>query len=321
MTKTRIRLGVVMDPIEHIKPAKDTTLAMLLEAQRRGYDIRYMTQSDLFVEGGRLHGRMRPLEVADDAQRWFSLGEPEDASPGDLDVILMRKDPPFDMEFVYTTYLLERAEQHGVLVVNRCAALRDVSEKAYTMWFPELTPPTLITRSMAEMRRFLGAHGHIVVKPLDGMGGKSIFVLAAGDPNTGVVLETITEQGSRYAMAQRYVPEIVEGGDKRILVIDGKPYAHALARIPARGESRGNLAAGARGEGRDLTPRDREIAETVGRVLKDKGILFAGLDVIGDYLTEINVTSPTGVRELDRAYGGNICAGLFDAIEERLETA
>jgi len=321
MTDKRIRLGVVMDPIEHIKPAKDTSLAMLLEAQRRGYELLYMTQSDLFVEGGRLHGRMRPLEVADDPEHWFRLGEPEDASPGDLDVILMRKDPPFDMEYVYTTYLLERAEQHGVLVVNRCAALRDVSEKAYTMWFPELTPPTLITRSMAQMRRFLEAQGHIVVKPLDGMGGKSIFVLTAGDANTGVVLETITEQGTRYAMAQRYVPQIVEGGDKRILVIDGKPYEHALARIPAPGESRGNLAAGARGEGRDLTPRDREIAEKVGRVLRDKGILFAGLDVIGDYLTEINVTSPTGVRELDRAYGENICARLFDAIEERLETA
>jgi glutathione synthase len=321
MTNTRIRLGVVMDPIEKIKPAKDTTLAMLLEAQRRGYEIRYMTQADLFVEGGRLHGRMRPLEVADDPRRWFSLGEAVDASPGELDVILMRKDPPFDMEYVYTTYLLERAEQHGVLVVNRCAALRDVSEKAYTMWFPELTPPTLITRSMAEMRRFLERHGHIVVKPLDGMGGTSIFVLEAGDPNTGVVLETITAQGGRYAMAQRYVPEIVRGGDKRILVIDGRAYPHALARIPAKGESRGNLAAGAKGEGRDLTDRDREIADQVGRVLRDKGIIFAGLDVIGDYLTEINVTSPTGVRELERAYGENICAGLFDAIEKRLEKA
>jgi glutathione synthase len=273
------------------------------------------------VEGGRLHGRMRPLEVADDPRRWFSLGEAVDASPGELDVILMRKDPPFDMEYVYTTYLLERAEQHGVLVVNRCAALRDVSEKAYTMWFPELTPPTLITRSMAEMRRFLERHGHIVVKPLDGMGGTSIFVLEAGDPNTGVVLETITAQGGRYAMAQRYVPEIVRGGDKRILVIDGRAYPHALARIPAKGESRGNLAAGAKGEGRDLTDRDREIADQVGRVLRDKGIIFAGLDVIGDYLTEINVTSPTGVRELERAYGENICAGLFDAIEKRLEKA
>jgi len=321
MTNTRIRLGVVMDPIEKIKPAKDTTLAMLREDQRRGYEIRYMTQADLFVEGGRLHGRMRPLEVADDPRRWFSLGEAVDASPGELDVILMRKDPPFDMEYVYTTYLLERAEQHGVLVVNRCAALRDVSEKAYTMWFPELTPPTLITRSMAEMRRFLERHGHIVVKPLDGMGGTSIFVLEAGDPNTGVVLETITAQGGRYAMAQRYVPEIVRGGDKRILVIDGRAYPHALARIPAKGESRGNLAAGAKGEGRDLTDRDREIADQVGRVLRDKGIIFAGLDVIGDYLTEINVTSPTGVRELERAYGENICAGLFDAIEKRLEKA
>ena len=320
MSDARIRLGVVMDPIETIKPAKDTTLAMLLEAQRRGYEILYMTQADLFVLGGRLHGRMRPLRVADDTANWFSLGEPVDAGPGDLDVILMRKDPPFDMEFVYTTYLLERAEEHGVLVVNRCAALRDVSEKAYTMWFPDLTPPTLITRSMAEMRRFLEAQGHIVVKPLDGMGGRSIFVLRAGDPNTGVVIETLTDHGHRFAMAQRYVPEIVEGGDKRILLIDGAPYPHARARIPAKGESRGNLAAGAKGVGRDLTGRDREIAERVGAVLREKGILFAGLDVIGDYLTEINVTSPTGVRELERAYGDNICQGLFEAIERRLGT-
>jgi glutathione synthase len=294
---------------------------MMREAAARGHRVFALLQEDLLWRGGDVIGYFRELTLTGDPYDWYHATAPEPTRLDKFDAVVMRKDPPFDMEYVYTTYLLERAEQHGVLVVNRCAALRDVSEKAYTMWFPDLTPPTLITRSMAEMRRFLEAHGHIVVKPLDGMGGKSIFVLAVGDPNTGVVLETITEQGGRYAMAQRYVPEIVEGGDKRILVIDGKPYAHALARIPARGESRGNLAAGARGEGRDLTPRDREIAEKVGRVLKDKGILFAGLDVIGDYLTEINVTSPTGVRELDRAYGENICARLFDAIEERLETA
>lgn len=319
MPKARIRLGVVMDPIESIKPYKDTTLAMLLEAQGRGYELRYMTQADLFVEGGVLHARSRGLAVKDDADRWFELGASEDARPAALDVILMRKDPPFDMEYVYTTYLLERAEEEGVLVVNRPAALRDVSEKAYTMWFADLTPPTLITRSMGDMRRFLETHRRIVVKPLDGMGGRSVFVLESGDPNTGVVLETITAQGGRYAMAQGYVPEIVEGGDKRILVVDGEPWPHALARIPAAGESRGNLAAGARGEGRELTARDREIAARVGPVLKDKGILFAGLDVIGDYLTEINVTSPTGVREIDRAFGDRICASLFDAIEARLE--
>jgi glutathione synthase len=318
MSESGIRLGVVMDPIEKIKPAKDTTLAMLLEAQARGYEIEYMTQRDLWVLEGRLGARMRPLTVRDDESDWFELGALREADPAGLDVILMRKDPPFDMEYIYTTFLLERAEEAGVLVVNRPAALRDVSEKAYTMWFPEFTPATLITRSIADMRRFLNDYGDAVVKPLDGMGGRSIFVLRAGDPNTGVILETITEQNGRFAMMQRYVPEIVEGGDRRILLIDGEPYGHVLARIPAKGESRGNLAAGARGEGRDLTTREREICATVGPALSAKGIVFAGLDVIGDQLTEINVTSPTGVRELDRAYGDNICAGLFDAIERRL---
>jgi glutathione synthase len=320
VSESRIRLGVVMDPIERIYPAKDTTLAMLLEAQRRGHALEYLTQSDLWVLEGRLGVRLRALTVQDDPERWFELGPVREADAAELDVILMRKDPPFDMEYIYTTFLLERAEEAGVLVVNKPAALRDVSEKAYTMWFPEFTPPTLITRSMQDMRRFVTRFGAAVVKPLDGMGGRSIFVLQAGDPNTGVILETLTDHNRRYAMIQRYVPEIVQGGDRRILVIDGEPYAHALARIPAEGENRGNLAAGARGEGRDLTAREREICARVGPILRDRGILFAGLDVIGDQLTEINVTSPTGVRELDRFYGENICSGLFDAIERRLKS-
>jgi glutathione synthase len=319
VSESRIRLGVVMDPIDRIKPAKDTTLAMLLEAQRRGYALDYLTQADLWVLEGRLGMRLRALTVNDDPAQWFGLGPVREGDAGDLDVILMRKDPPFDMEYIYTTFLLERAEEAGVLVVNRPAALRDVSEKAYTMWFPEFTPETMVTRSMQDMRRFVERFGAAVVKPLDGMGGRSIFVLRAGDPNTGVILETLTGHDQRYAMIQRYVPEIVAGGDRRILVIDGEPYAHVLARIPAEGENRGNLAAGARGEGSDLTPRERDICAAVGPVLRDKGILFAGLDVIGDRLTEINVTSPTGVRELDKIYGDNICAGLFDAIERRLE--
>jgi len=319
MSKARIRLGVVMDPIERIKPVKDTTLAMLLEAQRRGYALEYLGQADLSVLEGRLGLRLRALTVRDDQADWFELGPARQADAQELDVILMRKDPPFDMEYIYTTFLLERAEDVGVLVVNKPAALRDVSEKAYTMWFPEFTPPTMVTRAMADMRRFVERYGAAVVKPLDGMGGRSIFVLQPGDPNTGVILETLTDHDQRYAMIQRYVPEIVAGGDRRILVVDGEPYAHALARIPAKGENRGNLAAGARGEGRDLTDRERAICAAVGPVLRDKGILFAGLDVIGDMLTEINVTSPTGVRELDALYGDNICGGLFDAIERRLE--
>jgi glutathione synthase len=315
--KTR-RLGVVMDPIGAIKPVKDSTLAMLLEAQRRGWQIRYMEQADLFVESGHLHAHTRGLLVADDPDRWYELTAPVEERLGDLDVILMRKDPPFDMEYVYTTYLLGRAESAGTLVVNRTVSLRDVSEKAYTMWFADCCPPTLITRSMAQMRRFLIDQGAIVVKPLDGMGGKSIFVVRAGDPNGNVIFETITHDGGRFAMAQRYVPEISTSGDKRILLIDGQAYPHALARIPPAGDNRGNLAVGASAEGRELTERDRWICERVGPVLRDKGILFAGLDVIGDYLTEINVTSPTGIRELDKLFGDNICARLFDAIESRL---
>jgi glutathione synthase len=320
VSESRIRLGVVMDPIDRIKPAKDTTLAMLLEAQRRGYALEYLTQSDLWVLEGKLGVRLRALTVKDDPARWFELGPVREADAGELDVILMRKDPPFDMEYIYTTFLLERAEEAGVLVVNKPAALRDVSEKAYTMWFPEFTPETMVTRSMSDMRRFVERYGAAVVKPMDGMGGRSIFVLQKGDPNTGVILETLTDHDRRYAMIQRYIPEIVSGGDRRILVIDGEPFEHVLARIPAEGENRGNLAAGARGEGRDLTPREREICASVGPVLRDKGILFAGLDVIGDRLTEINVTSPTGVRELDRFYGANILGRLFDAIERRLGT-
>jgi glutathione synthase len=312
------RVGVVMDPIGAIKPAKDSTLAMLLEAQARGWEIRYMEQADLWVRDGHLQARTRGLKVRDRTDDWFELGDPGPEPLASLDVILMRKDPPFDMEYIYTTYLLERAEEAGCLVVNRTGSLRDVSEKAYTMWFADCCPPTLITRSMGEMRTFLADHGSIVVKPLDGMGGRSIFVVHAGDPNSNVIFETITAAGARFAMAQKYIPEITDGGDKRILIIDGEPYPHALARIPAPGDNRGNLAVGARAEGRELTERDRWICGRVGPVLKEKGIIFAGLDVIGDYLTEINVTSPTGIRELQKFYGDNIAGSMFDAIEARL---
>jgi glutathione synthase len=318
MNQQKRRLGVVMDPISSIKPVKDSTLAMLLEAQARDWDVRYMEQSDLWVRDGHLRARTRGLTVRDDVTDWFDLGEATPEPLADLDVILMRKDPPFDMEYIYTTYLLERAEDAGCLVVNRSGSLRDVSEKAYTMWFADCCPPTLITRSMEEIRRFLTELGSIVVKPLDGMGGRSIFVIHAGDPNSNVIIETITEAGTRFAMAQQYIREIADGGDKRILLIDGQPYPHALARIPAAGDNRGNLAAGARAEGRELTEKDRWICERVGPVLREKGIIFAGLDVIGDYLTEINVTSPTGIRELQGFFGDNIAGLLFDAIEARL---
>jgi len=312
-----IKLGVVMDPIGSIKAYKDSTLAMLLEAQARGWPIRYMEQGDLFLRDGQALARQRGLKVFDDAGRWFEWGEETTGPLSDLDVILMRKDPPFDMEYVYTTYLLERAEDAGVLVVNRPRSLRDANEKLFTAWFPQCTPPTLVTRAAGRIRDFLAEHGDIVLKPLGGMGGESVFRVRRGDPNVNVTIETLTAHASRYAMAQRFLPEIAQG-DKRILLIDGEPVPYALARVPAAGETRGNLAAGGTGTGVPLSERDRWICAQVGPVLREKGLLFVGLDVIGDYLTEINVTSPTCIRELDRQYGLHISARLMDAIADRL---
>ena len=311
------RLGVVMDPIESIQPKKDSTLAMLLAAQRRGWELTYFRQQDLAVLDGAALGRGRRIEVQDDNEAWFELGDEWQGRLEELDAVLMRKDPPFDMEYIYTTYILELAENRGLLVVNRPAGLRDINEKAYTAWFPQCTPACLISRSRHDLRAFLEEQGKVVLKPLDGMGGKSIFVVGRTDPNTNVILETLTEDGTRFALAQRYIPEISDG-DKRILLIDGKPEPYALARIPGPGESRGNLVVGARGVGRDLTPRDRWICGEVGPVLKRMGVVFAGLDVIGDYMTEINVTSPTGIRELDRAFDVDIAGSLMEAIEARL---
>jgi len=312
-----LRLGVVMDPIGSIKINKDSTFAMLLEAQARGWPIRYMEQNDLFLRDGKPFARQRPLKLFDNASRWFEWGEESTEALSALDVILMRKDPPFDMEYIYTTYLLERAEDAGVLVVNKPRGLRDANEKLFTAWFPQCTPPTLVTRSAGRIRGFLAEHGDIILKPLGGMGGESVFRLRRGDPNTNVVLETLTADETRFAMAQRFIPEIAQG-DKRILLVDGEPIPYALARIPAEGETRGNLAAGGTGVGVPLSERDRWICAQVGPVLREKGLLFVGLDVIGDYLTEINVTSPTCIRELDRLYGLHISAGLMDAIAARL---
>ena len=311
------RLGVVMDPVESIQPKKDSTLAMLLAAQRLGWALVYFRQQDLAVRDGAALGSGRRITVQDDHAAWFDLGEEWRGSLEELDVVLMRKDPPFDMEYIYTTYILELAEKRGLLVVNKPASLRDINEKAYTAWFPQCTPPGLITRSQLELKAFLEEQGKVVLKPLDGMGGKSIFVVDRTDPNTNVILETLTEFGTRFALAQRFIPEI-DDGDKRILLIEGEPVPCALARIPGPGESRGNLVVGARGVGRELTPRDRWLCSEVGPVLKRMGVMFAGLDVIGDYLTEINVTSPTGIRELDRAFDIDIAGSLMQAIEARL---
>lgn len=315
--KASRQLGVVMDPIEAITPYKDSTLAMLLAAQRRGWEIVYFTQNDLHVRDGAPLGDGRYLTVEDDSNRWFSYGAPWTGPLERLDALLMRKDPPFDMEYIYTTYILSLAEERGLAVFNRPSSLREMNEKAYTAWFPHCSPPTLISRSRAELLAFLDEQGAIVLKPLDGMGGRSIFIVKKGDPNTNVIIETLTDEGRRFTMAQRYLPEISDG-DKRVLLIDGVPVDYALARIPAPGESRGNLAMGARGEGRKLTDRDRWLAEQIGPTLKEQGVVFAGLDVIGDYVTEINVTSPTGIRELDRHFGIDIAAMLLDAIERRL---
>jgi glutathione synthase len=309
-----LRVGIVMDPIESIATYKDSSFAMLLEAQRRGAELFYFLQADLKLLNGRPLGDSRRLTVTDNVSAWFEFGLRETINLGDLDVILMRKDPPFDMEYVYTTYILDRAREAGARVVNDPRALRNMNEKVYTAWFPECTPVTLITRSMAEMRDFLADHKRIVVKPLEGMGGKSIFVVKQGDKNANVIFETLTNYGQRFAMAQVYIPEISEG-DKRILLINGEPVPFALARIPAADDNRGNLVMGAKGVGQPLSAADRAICDLVGPSLRDASVIFAGIDVIGDYLTEVNVTSPTGIRELDKQFDLNIAGLMFDAIE------
>jgi glutathione synthase len=306
-----------MDPIAGINPKKDSTLAMLLAASERGWDIVYFEQKDLAVRDGRPIGSGRRLEVHRSLENWFTFGEPWLGAREDVDALLMRKDPPFDMEFIYTTYILQLAEQAGLLVVNRPQSLREINEKVYTAWFPQCTPPSLISRSRAALKAFLEEHGKAVFKPLDGMGGRSIFVVEQGDVNTNVVSETLTDYERRFTLCQRFIPELT-GGDKRILLCDGQPIPDALARIPAPGESRGTLVMGEIGEGRELTERDRWIADQVGPILAERGVLFAGLDVIGDYLTEINVTSPTGIRELDARFGINIADELIAAIESHL---
>jgi glutathione synthase len=315
-----VRLGVVMDPIAEIKPAKDTTLGMLLAAQARGWELHYAEQRHLWLRDGQAMGRLAALSVRNDPAVWYALGEPRDRPLADLDVILMRKDPPFDTEYIYTTYILERAEGAGAMVVNRPQGLRDMNEKVYTAWFPECCAPTLITRDMGDMHAFLREHGKVVCKPLYGMGGRSIFVIDRGDKNASVVFETLTDYGSRYAIVQRYLPEIVTTGDSRVIVIDGEPVPYALARIPTGVDHRGNLAAGARGVGRPLNDRDRWLAAQVGPSLRERGMLFVGLDVIGGFVTEINVTSPTGIRELEKEFHVDIAGMLLDAIERRLAT-
>ncbi len=314
MTRT---LGVVMDPIGGINVKKDTTLALLLAAQERGWQLMYTEQTDLALENGEPVAKLTPLQVKDDTEDWFSLGEPRWQSLSDLDVILMRKDPPFDSEYIYSTYTLEAAEKQGVLVVNKPQSLRDCNEKVFATLFPQCSPPLLVSRDAQRLKQFHKTHGNVVFKPLDGMGGTAVFQVREDDPNLNVIIETLTIHGSRTIMAQKFIPDI-SNGDKRILMVDGEPIPYCLARIPPEGDIRGNLAVGGTGVVRPLTERDQWIASQVGPTLKEKGILFAGLDVIGDYLTEINVTSPTCAREIDRAESINIGGNLMDAIEKRL---
>ena len=312
-----VKLGVVMDPIADINVKKDTTLAMLLAAQRRGWELYYMEQSDLSLDQGLARATVRRLSVEDNPESWFEVGSPQDIALSDLDVVLMRKDPPFDMDFIYSTYILEAAQREGTLVVNDPRSLRDCNEKLFATQFPQCCPPLIVAASAARLKAFHAEHGDVIFKPLDGMGGASIFRVKAGDPNLSVIIETLTDHGIQQIMAQKFLPEIVDG-DKRILMVDGVPAEYGLARIPMSGETRGNLAAGGSGVAMPLTDRERWICSQVAPVLREKGLLFVGLDVIGDYLTEINVTSPTCVRELDRAHQLDIAGDLMEAIASKL---
>jgi glutathione synthase len=312
-----VKLGVVMDPIADINVKKDTTLAMLLAAQRRGWELYYMEQNDLSLDQGLARGVVRRLSVQDNPESWYELGSPQDTALSELDVLLMRKDPPFDMDFIYSTYILEAAQRAGTLVVNDPRSLRDCNEKLFATQFPQCCPPLIVAASAARLKAFHAEHGDVIFKPLDGMGGASIFRVKADDPNLSVIIETLTDHGRQQIMAQKFLPEIV-AGDKRILMVDGVPAEYGLARIPMSGETRGNLAAGGSGVAMPLTDRERWICAQVAPVLREKGLLFVGLDVIGDYLTEINVTSPTCVRELDRAHELDIAGDLMDVIATKL---
>lgn len=311
-----LKIGIVMDPIGSINFKKDSSLAMLLEAQSRGWQLFYMEQQDLYMAHDIARAKMKPLQVFNDANKWYQLDEAEDLPLDSLDAILMRKDPPFDMNYIYSTYLLEKAEEKGTLIINKAQSLRDANEKLFTNNFADCMPPTLVSSQAEHIKAFYQEHKDIILKPLDGMGGASVFRIKEGDSNLGVIIETLTQYGTKLTMAQRFIPEITQG-DKRILLINGEAVPYALARIPAKGETRANLAAGGEGVGVELTERDRWICKQVAPLLKAKGLIFVGIDVIGDYLTEVNVTSPTCIRELDKQYKINISALLMDWIAEQ----
>ena len=309
------RLMAVMDPIQNIKPHKDSTLAMLLEAQARGWDLYCGGLNDIWLRDGVATCRATSVEVHEDQEHWYDLGDVQECPLGNMDAILMRKDPPFNMEYIFATYVLERAQQAGSLVVNDPRGLRDANEKAFVAWFPECAPPTLLTSSMDEMNSFIDDHEKVVVKPLDLMGGRSVFVTGLDDGNRNVILENVSHEGHRTVMVQKYIPDIAETGDRRIILIDGEPIPLALARIPTAGDHRGNMDAGARTELKPLTQREQWICDQIAPILREKGLWFTGIDMIGEFMTELNVTSPTGIRELERSGEVQVASPLFDFIE------
>lgn len=313
-----MKLGIVMDPIKRIKTEKDSSFAMLLAAQKRDLEILYMEPQDLFLKENRACANIKMLSVEDNPDSWFQFTAEDTIELASLDIILMRQDPPVDMEYFVATYILEQAKNAGVLVVNDPASLRDVNEKVYCTWFADLMSPSLVSKDVDQIRLFLEEHTDLILKPLHSMGGDSIFRVRKDETNLNVILETLTQNGQQFIMAQRYIPEITHG-DKRILLIDGKAVPYALARIPRDGETRGNLAAGGRAKAMPISPEEQTICEAVGPTLKDKGLLFVGLDIIGNYLTEINVTSPTCIRELDRAYDLDIAGDFIDCVLSQLK--
>jgi glutathione synthase len=308
-----MRIGVVMDAIENINTKKDSTFALLLEAMARHYEIYYFEQQDLLLRNAEAYGHARKLTVQDNTHDWYQWHGAQTIALATLNIIFMRKDPPFNAEYIYSTYILEQAERQGVRIVNKPQGLRDANEKLFTAWFPSCTPAFVVTRDRAILREFCLQYQEIILKPLDAMGGSSIFRVKFDDVNANVIYEMMTQGGMRTVMAQQFIPAIKQG-DKRIILIDGKAFPHALVRIPAAGDWRGNLAVGAQGKVMPLTTRDLAICEQVGPVLRQHGLSLVGIDVIGDYLTEINVTSPTGIRELDHATNANISGLLFDTI-------
>ena len=313
-----MQLAIIMDPIDKIKPQASTDFAMLLEAQQRYGSVRFIDPTHVWLQDGIIWAKMRKIQVQDTRENYYEFITDYEVQPlSECDVVLMRKDPPFDMDYIFLTYLLEQAEQQGCIVVNKPASLRDANEKLFTAWFPHCCPKSLVTSQIDLIRDFASAESEIIIKPLNGNAGSSIFRVKAEDPNFNVIAENMTRHGRELVMVQQFLPAISEG-DKRIILINGEPIPYALARIPSVRDFRGNLGKGATAEGRELTEHDHWIASEVGPVLRDKGLLFVGLDVIGKYLTEINVTSPTGVRELDHLFDTNICGTFFDQIEAQL---